>query len=55
MYTQIEVIAVRWNDLVAFVNRGEGDLDSLIHAHRTYLEELMKKILMIHGKQGKEV
>lgn len=55
MYTQIEVVAVRWNNLISFINKGEGDLDSLIQAHRTYLDELVNKTLMISAKQGKEV
>jgi len=54
MYTHIEVIAVRWKNMLAFVNKGEGDLDSLIAAHKTYLDELVNKILLINGKQGKE-
>jgi gamma-tubulin complex component 3 len=55
IYTHIEVIAVRWKNLLAFVNKGEGDLDSLIAAHKTYLDELVNKTLMINGKHGKEV
>ena len=55
MYTQIEVIAVRWQNLLAFVHKKEGDLDSLIAAHRNYLDELVNKTLMISGKHGKEV
>jgi gamma-tubulin complex component 3 len=55
MYTQIEVIAVRWKNLLTFVHKKEGDLDSLITAHTNYLEELVNKTLMISKKQGKEV
>lgn len=55
MYTQIEVIAVRWKNLLSFVHKKEGDLDSLIAAHKFYLTELVNKTLMISGKQGKEV
>ena len=54
MYTQIEVIAVRWKNLLTFVHKKEGDLDSLIATHKNYLEELVNKALMISGKQGKE-
>lgn len=54
MYTQIEVIAVRWKNLLTFVHKKEGDLDSLIAAHENYLAELVNKTLMISGKQGKE-
>lgn len=55
MYTQIEVIAVRWKNLLAFVHKKEGDLDSLIAAHKIYLDELVNKTLMMSSKQGKEV
>ena len=55
MYTHIDVIAVRWKNLLGFVHKKEGDLDSLIAAHRNYLDELVNKTLMISGKQGKEV
>ena len=54
MYTQIEVIAVRWKNLLNFVHKKEGDLDSLIAAHKNYLDELVNKTLMISSKQGKE-
>lgn len=54
MYTQIEVIAVRWKNLFGFIHKREGDLDSLIQAHRTYVDELVKKTLMINGKPGRE-
>ncbi|KAF8591500.1 gamma-tubulin complex DGRIP91/SPC98 component [Ramaria rubella] len=53
MYTQIEVIAVRWKNLLTFVQKKEGDLDSLIAAHQIYLDELVNKTLMISSKQGK--
>lgn len=55
MHIQIEVVEVRWQNLLAFINKGQGDLDSLIAAHKLYLEELVNKTLMITSKPGKEV
>lgn len=55
MYNQIEVIEVRWQNLLSFLNKGQGDLDSLIAAHKAYLEELVSKMLMLNSKPGKEV
>ncbi|GJJ07538.1 hypothetical protein Clacol_001740 [Clathrus columnatus] len=54
MYIQIEVIEVRWKHILSFINKGQGDLDSLIAAHNLYLEELVSKALMINTKPGKE-
>lgn len=38
-----------------FVNEKEGDLDALINAHRVYLDRMVKKLLLIGSKAGKEV
>jgi gamma-tubulin complex component 3 len=38
-----------------FVNEKEGDLDALISAHRVYLDRMVKKILLIGPKAGREV
>ena len=38
-----------------FINKKEGDLDALIGAHRAYLDRMVKKILLIGPKAGKEV
>lgn len=53
-YCQLEVIECSWTALVAFVQKKEGDLDALIDAHRTYLDRVTKKILLISPKAGKE-
>jgi gamma-tubulin complex component 3 len=37
-----------------FVNEKEGDLDALISAHRVYLDRMVKKLLLIGPKAGKE-
>jgi hypothetical protein len=38
-----------------FVNEKEGDLDALISVHRVYLDRMVKKLLLIGSKAGKEV
>ena len=38
-----------------FINEKEGDLDALISAHRVYLDRMVKKLLLIGPKAGKEV
>ena len=38
-----------------FVNEKEGDLDALISAHRVYLDRMVKKLLLIGHKAGREV
>lgn len=38
-----------------FVNEKEGDLDALINAHRVYLDRMVKKLLLIGSKAGREV
>jgi gamma-tubulin complex component 3 len=38
-----------------FINEKEGDLDALISAHREYLDRMVKKLLLIGPKAGKEV
>ncbi|KAI0036752.1 gamma-tubulin complex DGRIP91/SPC98 component [Vararia minispora EC-137] len=53
-YSQLEVIDCSWKELVDFINKKEGDLDALIHAHRSYLDRLVKKMLMLSNKPGRE-
>ncbi|KZW04348.1 gamma-tubulin complex, component 3 [Exidia glandulosa HHB12029] len=53
-YCQLEVIECSYKALVDFVQKKEGDLDALIEAHRTYLDRVTKKILLISPKAGKE-
>ncbi|KIK68101.1 hypothetical protein GYMLUDRAFT_191161 [Collybiopsis luxurians FD-317 M1] len=53
-YCQLEVIECSWKILVEFLNRREGDLDAMIDAHRTYLDRLVKKILLLSPKAGRE-
>jgi len=38
-----------------FVKEKEGDLDALISAHRVYLDRMVKKLLLIGAKAGREV
>lgn len=54
-YCQLEVIECSWKILIDFLNKKEGDLDALISAHRSYLDRMVKKILLLSPKAGKEV
>jgi gamma-tubulin complex component 3 len=54
-YCQLEVIECSWKVLLDFINKKEGDLDGLIEAHRNYLDRMVKKVLLISTKSGKEV
>lgn len=54
-YCQLEVIECSWKELLDFVHKKEGDLDSLIDAHRSYLDRMVKKILLLSPKAGREV
>ncbi|KAF8484717.1 gamma-tubulin complex DGRIP91/SPC98 component, partial [Russula ochroleuca] len=53
-YCHLEVIECSWKALMDFVNEKEGDLDALISAHRVYLDRMVKKLLLIGPKAGKE-
>ncbi|EIW76095.1 gamma-tubulin complex DGRIP91 SPC98 component [Coniophora puteana RWD-64-598 SS2] len=53
-YCQLEVIECAWIELMEFLNKREGDLDGMIDAHRTYLERMVKKALMLSPKAGRE-
>jgi gamma-tubulin complex component 3 len=54
-YCHLEVIECSWKALMDFINEKEGDLDALINAHRVYLDRMVKKILLIGPKAGREV
>lgn len=54
-YCHLEVIECSWKVLIDFLNKKEGDLDALIDAHRTYLDRMVKKVLLLSPKAGKEV
>ena len=55
-FCRLEVIECSWNILIDFLNKKEGDLDSLIDAHRAYLDQVVKKTFLLntHSKSGKE-
>lgn len=53
-FSQLEVIECSWKELMDFITKKEGDLDGLIHAHRVYLDRMVKKILLMSPKAGKE-
>ena len=53
-YCQLEVIECSWKILLVFVQKKEGDLDDLIEAHRAYLDRMVKKVLLLSHKAGKE-
>lgn len=54
-YCQLEVIECSWKNLVEFIQRKEGDLDALIDAHRSYLDRMVNKVLLLSPKAGREV
>lgn len=53
-YCQLEVIECSWKVLLEFVSKKEGDLDALIAAHRAYLDRMVKKVLLLSPKAGRE-
>ncbi|RXW24692.1 hypothetical protein EST38_g1151 [Candolleomyces aberdarensis] len=53
-FCRLEVIECSWKVLIDFLNKREGDLDSLIEAHRSYLDRVLKKITLQYPKTGKE-
>lgn len=54
-YCQVEVIECSWEVLHQFIQQKKGDLDSLIGAHRSYLDRIVKKVLLLTHKAGREV
>jgi gamma-tubulin complex component 3 len=54
-YGQLEVIECSWKELMDYINKKEGDLDALINAHQSYLTRLVKKMLLLSNKAGREV
>ncbi|KAJ7129622.1 gamma-tubulin complex DGRIP91/SPC98 component [Mycena epipterygia] len=53
-YCQLEVIECSWKILLDFLNKKEGDLDAMIEAHRSYLDRMVKKVLLLSPKTGKQ-
>ena len=53
-YCHLEVIECSWQDLHNFIQKKEGDLDALIENHRAYLDRMVKKVLLLSPKAGKE-
>ncbi|KAK0206607.1 gamma-tubulin complex, component 3 [Desarmillaria ectypa] len=53
-YCHLEVIECSWKVLIEFLNKKEGDLDAMISAHRTYLDRMVKKVLLLSPKAGRE-
>lgn len=53
-YCHIEVIECSWKSLMEFFQEPEGDLDAMIEAHRSYLDRMVRKVLMLSSKSGKE-
>lgn len=54
-YCQLEVIECSWKILIDFLNKKEGDLDAMIEAHTSYLDRMVKKVLLLSPKAGREV
>lgn len=40
--------------MMDYMDRREGDLDALIKSHRTYLDRVVKKVLLLGAKTDKE-
>ncbi|KAI0353516.1 gamma-tubulin complex DGRIP91/SPC98 component [Trametes cingulata] len=53
-YCHLEVIECSWQDLSHFIQKKEGDLDALIENHRAYLDRMVKKLLLLSPKAGRE-
>uniref|UniRef100_A0A0W0FJX8 Putative gamma-tubulin complex component 3 n=1 Tax=Moniliophthora roreri TaxID=221103 RepID=A0A0W0FJX8_MONRR len=53
-YCHSEVIECSWKILIEFLNKREGDMDAMIDAHRNYVGRLVRKILLLSSKAGKE-
>ncbi|KAI0638044.1 gamma-tubulin complex DGRIP91/SPC98 component [Trametes polyzona] len=53
-YCNLEVIECSWQDLTRFIEKKEGDLDALIENHRAYLDRMVKKVLLLSPKAGRE-
>jgi gamma-tubulin complex component 3 len=54
-YCQLEVMECSWKILTEFFHKREGDLDTMIDAHRSYLDRMVKKVFLLFPKAGKEV
>jgi gamma-tubulin complex component 3 len=53
-YCHLEVIECQWKTLTQFLSKQEGDLDGLLDAHQTYLNRIVKQVLLLSSKSGKE-
>ncbi|KAI6047201.1 gamma-tubulin complex, component 3 [Pisolithus marmoratus] len=53
-YCHIEVIECSWTSLMEFFQEPEGDLDAMIEAHCSYLDRMVRKVLLLSSKSGKE-
>ena len=54
-YCHLDVIELSWKDLLEFVNKKEGDLDALIGAHRSHVERVMRRVLLMTQKPKKDL
>ncbi|KAF8655241.1 hypothetical protein AX16_003145 [Volvariella volvacea WC 439] len=53
-YCHVDVIECSWKVLTDFFNKKEGDLDAMIEAHRSYLGRIVKKVLLLTKRPGRE-
>ncbi|KAF7332094.1 Spindle pole body component [Mycena kentingensis (nom. inval.)] len=53
-YCQLEVIECSWKVLLDFLHNKEGDMDAMLEAHRSYLDRMVKKVLLLSPKTGKQ-
>lgn len=54
-YSHLQIIECQWKKLIDFIDKKEGDLDALITAHRNYVGNVTRKVLVQRDKPGKEV
>jgi hypothetical protein len=54
-WSQLEVIECSWKNFQEFINRKEGDLDTLIEAHQTFLNRIGSKLHFRSTRPGREV
>lgn len=54
-FCHLEVIDCGWQDFERTAMVEGGDLDSLVQAHRVYLDRLVNKGMLLNVRAGKEV
>lgn len=50
-FNQLEVVECSWRDLIEYTDKRDGDLDALIVAHKTYLDRIVRKMLLLSPRK----